>query len=361
MNDFERVAAVIRHLDEHHTAQPALGDLAAAAGLSESHLHRLFKRWAGVTPKDFLQCLTAEHAKRRLRESASVLEATLDAGLSGPGRLHDLLVTIEAASPGEFKSGGLGMTIEWGETASPFGMCNIGWTSRGICHLTFEDIGDPIHETREDKFPLPMSRQKISSPSPQPSPPSIPQGARGKTFGSVGSGVQCANLDSRNSLSVPLAMRENWPNATFRRDDREAQRRARLIFYPAEALGHNASPSSHPSPPLGEKDGMRGSSAGPGSHAAFISLRAFVRATPFQLKVWRALLRVPEGCVASYGAIAGSIGQPLAARAVGTACGANAIAYLIPCHRVIRETGVVNGYRWGDARKRAMLAWESVR
>src|ERR1051325_6939058 len=114
MNDYERIACVIRHLDEHHGAQPSLTELAAVTGLSESHFHRLFHRWAGVTPKDFLQCLTVEFAKRRLRESASVLDAALDAGLSGPSRLHDLLVTIEAASPGEFKSGGQGLTMEWG-------------------------------------------------------------------------------------------------------------------------------------------------------------------------------------------------------------------------------------------------------
>src|SRR2546426_9956983 len=114
MNDYERIARVIRHLDEHHANQPSLHQLAAVVGLSESHFHRLFHRWAGVTPKDFLQCLTVEHAKRRLRESASVLEAALDVGLSGPGRLHDLLVTLEAASPGEFKSGGHGLSIEWG-------------------------------------------------------------------------------------------------------------------------------------------------------------------------------------------------------------------------------------------------------
>ena len=107
MNDYARVEKVIRYLDEYHPAQPSLADLAAACGLSESHFHRLFHRWAGATPKDFIQCLTVEHAKRRLRESASVLDAALDAGLSGPGRLHDLLVTIEAASPGGIKSGGM--------------------------------------------------------------------------------------------------------------------------------------------------------------------------------------------------------------------------------------------------------------
>src|SRR2546428_13232690 len=95
MNDYDRIATVIRFWEHNHTGQPTLGELARTAGLSESHFHRLFHRWAGITPKDFLQCLTAEHAKQRLRESASVLDAALDAGLSGPGRLHDLLVTIE--------------------------------------------------------------------------------------------------------------------------------------------------------------------------------------------------------------------------------------------------------------------------
>jgi AraC family transcriptional regulator of adaptative response/methylated-DNA-[protein]-cysteine methyltransferase len=271
VNDFERIATVIRYLDENHAGQPALGDLAAASGLSESHFHRLFHRWAGVTPKDFLQCLTVEHAKRRLRESANVLDAALDAGLSGPGRLHDLLVTIEAASPGEFKSGGQGMSIEWGLAESPFGSCSLGWNTRGICHLAF-------HEADED-------------------------------------------------FAEPAELRENWPNAKFRRNDREARQRAKAIFR------------------------IDRESAGP--------LKAFVRATPFQLKVWRALVRIPEGCVASYRRMADAVGDAKAARAVGTACGSNPVAFLIPCHRVIRETGVVQGYRWGNARKYALLAWEA--
>jgi AraC family transcriptional regulator, regulatory protein of adaptative response / methylated-DNA-[protein]-cysteine methyltransferase len=272
MNDFDRIAAVIRHLDENHLEQPGLNELATAAGLSESHFHRLFQRWAGVTPKNFLQSLTVEHAKRRLRESASVLEAALDSGLSGPGRLHDLLVTMEAASPGEFKNGGQGMIIEWGFAESPFGPCSLGWNSRGICHLAF-------HE-------------------------------------------------SEGSAAAPTGLQENWSRAGLRQNDRQARRLAKTIF-------NRESKSGAP-------------------------LKAFVRATPFQLKVWRALLQIPEGCVASYGGIAQAIGDPKSARAVGTACGSNSIAYLIPCHRVIRETGVVNGYRWGNTRKRALLAWEAT-
>jgi AraC family transcriptional regulator of adaptative response/methylated-DNA-[protein]-cysteine methyltransferase len=273
VNDFERVAAVIRYLDEHQSTQPALGALAAAAGLSESHFHRLFRRWAGVTPKDFLQCLTAEHAKQRLRQSASVLDAALDAGLSGPGRLHDLLVTIEAASPGEFKNAGLGLRIEWGFAESPFGFCSLGWNSRGVCHLAFHDA-------------LPKS-------------------------------------------AFPPGLREDWPRASFTRNDRAARRLAKTIFPPST------------------------DSASPG-------LKAFVRGTPFQLKVWRALLRIPEGCVASYGWLARAVGQPGAARAIGSACGSNPVAWLIPCHRVIRETGIIHGYRWGQTRKMALLARESA-
>jgi AraC family transcriptional regulator of adaptative response/methylated-DNA-[protein]-cysteine methyltransferase len=206
-----------------------------------------------------------------LRESTNVLEAALDAGLSGPGRLHDLLVTVEAASPGEFKTGGQGLRIEWGVAHSPFGECSLGWNERGICHLAFHD--------------------------------------------------------SDANMSEPAELRADWPNANLHRNDLAARRQAKAIF-------GRSTPVTTP-------------------------LKAFVRGTPFQLKVWRALLRVPEGFVASYSSIADAIGQPNAARAVGTACGSNAIAYLIPCHRVIRETGVVHGYRWGQSRKRALLAWES--
>lgn len=240
--------------------------MAKVAGLSVSHFHRLFQRWAGVTPKDFLQCLTAEFAKQRLRESASVLDAALEAGLSGPGRLHDLMVTLEAASPGEIKSRGAGLWIEWGVVESPFGVCSIGWTERGICHLGF---GETARAT---------------------------------------------------------VMVKEWGSAEFRRNDRVARARAAAIF-------------DHPRIPAGK-------------------LKAFVRGTAFQLKVWRALLRIPPGCVATYGRIARAIGEPNAIRAVGTACGSNPVAYLIPCHRVIRETGIVQGYAWGSDRKQAMLAWE---
>ena len=108
MNDYERIALIIRRLDERHAAQPDLAALAGYAGLSRFHFHRLFAAWAGVTPKDFLQCLTLAHAKALLRAGGNILDAALESGLSGPGRLHDLCVNLEAASPGELKSGGAG-------------------------------------------------------------------------------------------------------------------------------------------------------------------------------------------------------------------------------------------------------------
>lgn len=267
MRDYERIAAVIRHLDAVHLSQPSIPELAESAGLSVFHFHRLFKRWAGVTPKDFLQCLTLEHARSRLLGSSSILDAALDAGLSGPGRLHDLCVSIDAASPGEVKSRGQGMVVEWGMAESPFGHCSLGWNSRGVCHLAFHD--------------------------------------------QVG--------------AFPDGLQERWPCAGFRQNDSGAGKWIRKIF-------------------------VRGGAG---------RIPAFVAGTSFQLKVWRALLLIPSGNLATYSSIAAAIGSPGAVRAVGTACGANPVAWLIPCHRVIRETGVVGGYRWGRERKRSMLAVET--
>src|ERR1700675_1203917 len=155
MNDYERVATVIRFLDRHHTDQPDLNELAAAAGLSPFHFHRLFSAWAGVTPKNFLQCLTLEHVKELLLEGNNVFEAALNAGLSGPGRLHDLCVTLEAASPGEMKNGGAGMQIDYGFAGSPFGEALIAETERGICHLSFiqEEGRDRVRDLLTEQWP----------------------------------------------------------------------------------------------------------------------------------------------------------------------------------------------------------------
>lgn len=274
MNDYERVARVIRHLDASRPAQPDLASIAARCGLSRHHFHRLFTRWAGVTPKDFLQCLTLGDARRRLLEGRTVLDAALDAGLSSPGRLHDLCVTLECATPGEIKSGGAGWRITVGFGESPFGPFFAGVGPRGICHLAF--VGE---------------------------------------------------ADLAKS-AIPL--RRDWPNAELRRDDPAVREIGERVFCRESGLG-----------------------APPG-------LRAFVRGAPFRVRVWRALLAVPPGSLVSYGRLAAVAGNPAAARAAGAAVASNPLAYLIPCHRVIRETGILGGYRWGLERKRLMLAWEAA-
>jgi AraC family transcriptional regulator of adaptative response/methylated-DNA-[protein]-cysteine methyltransferase len=275
MNDYERIARVIRYLDGHHTEQPDLNELARQTGLSPFHFHRLFTNWAGVTPKDFLQCLTLEQAKESLRNGASVLDSSLEAGLSGPGRLHDLCVKLEAASPGEMKVGGAQWTIVAGFAASPFGTCLIAESPRGICHFSFIEDGD------ED--------------------------------------------------AAWVGLEEDWPKARLKRNDSAAARIVEKIF---------THPIDQDSRPV---------------------LRAFVQGTKFQVRVWRALLEIPPGQFTSYGRLAAAVGQPTAARAVGNAVGQNPLAYLIPCHRVIRETGVIGNYRWGRIRKRAMVGWETAK
>ncbi|MBI5041928.1 MAG: methylated-DNA--[protein]-cysteine S-methyltransferase [Gammaproteobacteria bacterium] len=274
MNDYDRIARVIRYLDEHHTAQPDLAMLADYVGLSPFHFHRLFSSWAGITPKDFLQCLTLSHAKTLLVQGNSVLDVAMRSGLSGPGRLHDLCVNLEAASPGEVKSGGAGWTISAGFADTPFGRCLVGESPRGICHLTF--------------------------------------------------------VDSEDGAAEWIMLQAHWPQARLHRDDTRAVQLTARIF--------ERSTETHSQPPL----------------------RALVRGTAFQVQVWRALLQVQPGTLISYGHLATALGKPSAARAVGTAVAQNPLAYLVPCHRVIRETGVVGDYHWGPVRKRAILAWESA-
>jgi len=137
--DYARVEQTIRYIETNAHRQPDLKELAAHVGLSEYHFQRLFTRWAGISPKRFLQFLTREHAKALLARSANLLEATYASGLSGPGRLHDLFVQTEAVTPGEYKSKGAGVEIAYAFHPSPFGECLLALTSRGICFLAFVD------------------------------------------------------------------------------------------------------------------------------------------------------------------------------------------------------------------------------
>ncbi len=289
MSDYERVAQVIRYLDAHHIEQPNLAELAGQIGLSSFHFHRLFSTWAGVTPKDFLQSLTLAHVKDLLRAGESVFDTALAAGFSGPSRLHDLCVSLEAASPGEVKSGGKGWRIVFGFVETPFGECMLAESPRGLCHLAFTDGGD--------------------------------------------------------RAEAQAALKDNWPEAVFARHDEAAERLATDIFHRTPARCPLPSqfatePGGITPPPLPR-------------------IRAFVKGSTFQVRVWTALLRIPPGSLVTYARLAAAIGHPSAARAVGSAVGQNPVAYLIPCHRVIRETGVMGGYRWDPVRKRAIVAWES--
>ncbi len=269
---YDAVADAIRYIDAHVDDQPELAEVARATGLSPFHTQRLFTHMAGISPKKFLGYLSLGRAKAALAGQASVLEASFDAGLSGPGRLHDLFLSLEAATPGEFKARGAGMTIRHGVADSPFGRCLLMWSDRGVTGLAFVD-------------------------------------------------AEGGEAAARAALSEPYAA------AAFVADPAGAVALARRVFAPA-----------------GE--------GGPGP------LRLYVSGTPFQVKVWEALLRVPAGGLVAYEQVARAVGQPTAARAVGNAVGANPIAYLIPCHRVIRSTGAVGSYRWGEATKRVLLATE---
>jgi AraC family transcriptional regulator, regulatory protein of adaptative response / methylated-DNA-[protein]-cysteine methyltransferase len=141
-DDYAVVRRAIAYISEHWRAQPEIDEIAAAVGTTTADLHHLFRRWAGLTPKAFLQAITLDNARRLLRSSASVLDAAYEVGLSGPGRLHDLFVTHEAMSPGEWKSGGEGLSVAYGFHPSPFGSALVMTTERGLAGLAFADPGE---------------------------------------------------------------------------------------------------------------------------------------------------------------------------------------------------------------------------
>lgn len=267
--DYAQVEQAIHYLETNYQRQPELAEIAGAVGLSEFHFQRLFTRWAGISPKRFLQYLTKEGAKELLQR-ASVLEAAYGVGLSGPGRLHDLLVSTEAVTPGQARNKGLGLDIEYGFGETPFGEALAGITARGICFLGFVD------KERE------------------------------------------AALET---------LRGEWPLAALEHAPGQMSRVFDSIFG-----------ATSPSGPLS----------------------LYLNGTNFQIKVWEALLKIPAGSVTSYESLAASLGQPAAARAAGAAIGRNPVAYLIPCHRVIRKVGEFGNYRYGSARKKALLGWEAA-
>src|SRR5688572_15880015 len=142
ISDYDLVRRAVASISEHWRGQPEVEQIAEAVGVTPTDLHHLFRRWAGLTPKAFVAALTIDEARRMLRDSASVLDAAYEVGLSGPGRLHDLFVTHEAMSPGEWKAGGEGLTLTYGFHASPFGIAVVMATPRGLAGLGFADPGD---------------------------------------------------------------------------------------------------------------------------------------------------------------------------------------------------------------------------
>ncbi|MCC8147268.1 MAG: methylated-DNA--[protein]-cysteine S-methyltransferase [Bacteroidales bacterium] len=271
--DNDRIAAAIDFLIKNYRSQPQLGEVADHVHLSPYHFQRMFHEWVGVTPKQFAQYLSVEHAKKILQETrATLFDVADEIGLSTTSRLHDLFVNIEGMTPGEYKNGGESLTINYSFSDTPFGTVIIGSTEKGICHMTFADEGKQTA----------LERMKMSFPK-----------AAFKHF-----------LD-RNQQNALFVFTQDWDK-------------------PEE-------------------------------------IRLHLKATDFQLKVWKTLLQVPGGGLVTYSDLALKSGHKKAQRAVGTALGNNPVVVLIPCHRVIQSSGIIGNYRYGAERKNALIGWEAAK
>ncbi|WP_417435440.1 bifunctional transcriptional activator/DNA repair enzyme AdaA [Idiomarina abyssalis] len=271
MSDYIRIEKAMTYMSEHVSSQPSLEDVAAHVHLSPFHFHRMFCKWAGTTPKRFLQALTLERSKRMLKEEDSLMDVSLRMGLSGGSRLYDHFVKLEAVTPGEYRNGGQGITIQYGVNETPFGKIFVAMTPRGVCRIEF--------------------------------------------------------LGSRSADEILVDIGKDWPKASLAQNNNATNYVANVLFSRL-------------------KDGESN------------PLSLHVMGTNFQVAVWRALLRIPPGQLASYSQIANALGYPKASRAVGNAVGSNPVAMLIPCHRVIQKSGALGGYRWGSTKKEMIQAWE---
>lgn len=268
------ITSAIDWLVAHYEEQPGLEATAAHVGMEATAFQKAFTRRVGISPKRFVQVMTHRRA-RDLLESGDIttLEAAYDAGLSGNGRLHDLFVTVEAATPGEIRARGAGMTIQYGFAPSPYGELIAARTGRGLCYLGFR-----VDDSRE----------------------------------------RCISR-----------IRKVWPNAVFVHDD--------------AAIAADC-------------DAVTAICTGTKTQQKKIPLHLY--GTNFQLQVWQALLKIPSRHFLSYESLGAAIGRPGSPRAIGNAVGANPVSLLIPCHRVIQKTGILNNYGWGSARKKALLGVE---
>lgn len=268
--DYDKIETAIKFIRENFKQQPDLNVVAKQVHLSPFHFQRMFKEWAGISPKKYLQYISIEHAKALLTGNFSLADTSFETGLSGTSRLHDLFISIEGMTPGEYKNGGENLTINYSHAESPFGEILIASTGKGICHLSFTDKNN-----REIK-PLQLT---------------FPQA----NF------IQKTDFFQQDALTI---FTNDWNNLP--------------------------------------------------------QVKLHLKGTQFQLKVWQSLLQIPFADVGTYSSIAAEIRHPKASRAVGTAIGSNPVAYLIPCHRVIRSTGAIGDYHWGSERKTAILGWEAA-
>lgn len=314
-DDYARIETAIQFIEEHHREQPDLDKIARQVHLSKFHFDRLFRRWAGVSPKRFLQYVTLEYAKGML-QAGNLQAVALEAGLSGTARLHDLFVTIEAMTPGEYRNGGSGLSLRYGVAATPFGQCIVAWTERGLCHLGFVPQNGFIAELNTPDLIDSTGSPDLTCLANSPESPNLPESPNS----SVSAPDLAAALD---------ALKARWPAAALQEDAAGAEDIAGRIFVPD---ARTARP-----------------------------FHLHLKGTNFQIQVWKALLQIPEGWVASYEELAGFMGNPKAFRAVASAVAANPVGFLIPCHRVIRKSGEAHNYRWGHLRKKAILAWEAAR
>lgn len=271
ITDYQRIEQAILYIKENFQLQPSLDEVAKQIHVSPFHFQRMFKEWAGVSPKKFLQYISVEHAKKLLQKELTLEDASFETGLSGTSRLHDLFISIEGMTPGEYKNGGQNLQIHFSHAETLFGDIIIAATSKGICHLAF----------------------------------------------------------AANEKDAVSKLKEKFPNASFVQKTDLMQQNALQIFK--------------------------------GDWTNLSSIKLHLKGTAFQLKVWETLLRIPLGAATTYGNIAALTNQPNASRAVGTAIGSNPVAYIIPCHRVIRNTGIIGEYAWGTTRKTALIGWESAK